>query len=244
MKHSTLLLTFLLLGTQLLSAQNKKTVTTKVSIFTFNYAKDHTTIYLYKGKTKKDPHEIRLSSANILGPFQTTLDENNNIILRTKGLDEEGLTIYPAIASAKIPSSFKKPLLILIPGKEKVYKTIVLDRSEKNFPMGGYKFINFSPVSIRGLIGKTQVNVKSNKIITFNPTTDEEGLLKVHFQYEHDKAWKTFGRTFWPNDKERRGLLCSYVDPRTKRMKIKGIPLSKPYTPDEKDSKNKRSDKN
>ena len=218
----------IIFSNSIFAQQKKKESKIDICIYSFAYVKNLKTVYLKQNK-KSDPHEIRLSNANILGPFKTTIDEERNIFVSTIGTDDEGKTIYPPIGHAKIPNTFNKPLLILLPSKKpSKYKVLVLDRGEANFPEGSYKFINFSPFAIRGLIGKTSLNVKPDETVTLKTSKNTEDLMNVHFQYKRPEQWKTFGRTIWVNDRKKRGLLCSYVDPRSRRMKIRALPLRKP----------------
>ena len=210
-----------------LFGQNKKRVS--VSLYAFEYADGHKTVFLTDKKDKAQ--EVRLSRANILGPFETTLDDDSKVSIRTSATSADGQIIYPPIVSVKIPARMKQPLLVLVPaaGREP-YKAIILDRAIMNFPKGSYKLINFSPHDIRGLVGKTKIAAATKKITAFNPSRNSESLLDVHFQYRRPSDWKTFGRTRWENEKEKRSLLCAFLDPKTKRMKIRGL-VVKPIAP-------------
>ena len=203
-----------------LFGQNKKRVA--VSLYAFEYADGHKTVFLTDKKGKAQ--EIRLSKANVLGPFETTLDDESKISIRTSVTTDEGLLIYPAIMKVKIPATIKQPLLVLVPAAgRRPYNALILDRSTMDFPMGSYKLINFSPHHIRGHVGKTKIASPAKKIIAFNPSKNPEKLLDVHFQFKRGKDWKTFGRTRWLNEKEKRSILCAFQDPKTKRMKIRGL---------------------
>lgn len=212
-----------------LSAQQKKQ-SIKVLIYAFTYAEGHEKVYLTN--KDNDAEQIKLSVANILGPFETQLSDGNQVIIRTRETNNEGETVYPPIARVKIPSSITKPLLVLLPvAGDFPYKALVLDSHVTDFPKGTYKLINFAPHDIRGLVGKTKIQAATKKIISIDPTSNKEDLLDVHFQYKRPNDWKTFGRTRWINEKESRCLLCTYLDPITKRMKIRGLNL-KPIAPE------------
>jgi len=196
----------------------------KLSVFSVAYAKGHETIYLTN--SKDETSEIRLSTANILGPYETMLDADSNFFLRTKSKTEEGDTIYPPIAQIKMPATIKEPLVVLVPSSgTHAYQALIIERSVDKFPNGSYALINFSPANIRGLVGQTKVVAPARKITLFNPSSNQEDMLDVHLQHEDEERWRTFGRTRWMNDKKKRSLLLAYTDPKTKRMKIKGIPL-------------------
>jgi hypothetical protein len=212
-----------------LFGQEKEKVSMDISLYAFDYAKGHQTIFL--ADKKDQTQEIKLSNANILGPFKTLVEGGSKVTLRKEAKNKEGTTIYPAIAHVKIPANIREPLLILFPTSgNQVYKAIVVDRSLSDFPKGSYKLINVSPRAIRGLVGKTKFIAPARKITLFNPSSNREELLDVHFQYRRTNDWKTFGRTRWVNEKVKRSLLCAYMDPKTKRMKIRGITV-KPLPP-------------
>jgi len=222
MKTLSLATIALLLSSVSLLAQQPTSV--KISLFTFEYAEGHREIFL---NSKSGEYEaVTLSSANVLGPFQTVLSEEREVFLHEHKKTAEGEDVYPVIAGVKIPSSMREPLLILVPrAGDQAYGALVIDRSMGNFPKGSYKLVNFSKSEIRALIGKTRVIAPPLKITSFDPSSNSEKLLDVHFKYQLEDQWKTFGRTRWVNEKNKRSLLVAYVDPRTKRMKIKGIPV-------------------
>lgn len=222
----TLLLTAiaLLLAESSLPAKEKAPAPVKVSLFAFQYAEGYQKIFLPDDKGAHE--EISLSTANIIGPFKTSLSDKGLVTLCEHKTSEDGTDLYPVIAGVKIPDSVKEPLIILFPSPGKhPYTGLVIDRSVMDFPEGSYKLINFSKSDIRALIGQTQVLAAPQKITAFNPSSNPDDLLDVHFQYKNANDWRTFGRTRWVNDKKGRSLLCAFIDPRTQRMKIRGIPL-------------------
>jgi len=196
----------------------------KISIFTFQYAEGHQEIFL---NSKSGEYEaVTLSSANILGPFKVVLSEEGQVFLHERQKTAEGVDIYPAIAAVKIPSSVREPLLILVPRSgDQPYGALVIDRSLSKFPEGSYQLIDFSRSEIRAMIGKTRVLAPPMKITSFDLSLNLDDLLNVHFKYKLAEDWKTLSRTRWVNKKNKRSLLVAYLDPRTERMKIKGIPL-------------------
>ena len=222
MKTLCLVTIALILSGVSLLAQQPTSV--KLSIFTFQYAEGHQEVFL---NSKAGEYQaVTLSSANILGPFTAALSEEGKVFLHERKQIEEGGFIYPVIAGVKIPSAVREPLLILVPRSgDQPYGALVIDRSLSKFPEGSYQLINFSKSEIRALIGKTRVIAPPLKITSFDPSSNSDDLLNVHFKYQLAEDWRTFGRTRWVNDRNKRSLLVAYLDPRTERMKIKGIPL-------------------
>ncbi|WP_156817257.1 hypothetical protein [Rubritalea marina] len=193
-----------------------------LSLYAFEYAKGHETIYILNKKGQGEA--IRLSNANVLGPFKSVINEGGRVALCRKEVDEDGIVQYPILTTVKVPTRVQEPLLVLFPVEgESAYNALVLDRAVANFPYGSYKLINASPYPVRGLVGKTKVFATSKKVTSFQPSFNGK-LLDVHFQYKQAPEWKTFGRTRWVEER-RQSLLCAYQDPRTKRMKIRGLVL-------------------
>lgn len=196
-----------------------------LSVYALRYADDHKTVYLLNGED--EAVEIALSTARIVGPFHTVLDADANVILRSKKEIEEGTVIYPPIAQAKLPRAIKEPVMILVPATESLpYQAIMIDQSLESFPVGSYLLINRSPMEMRGKVGSNEVVVSAESATAIIPSSVDGDLLDVHFEYERPKeGWRTFARTRWVNDKNKRSLLLAYQDPKTKRMKIRGIPV-------------------
>ena len=195
-----------------------------LSVYVLGYAEDHKTVYLLNGEG--EAVEVALSTARMVGPYHTVLDADKDVILRSKKETEEGATTYPPIAQAKLPSDIKEPVMILVPSAGSLpYQSIIIDRSLEHFPLGSYLLINLSPMEVRGLVGSSKVVVSAESVTTIIPSSEDEDLLDVHFEYERPQGWKTFARTRWVNENGKRSLLLAYLDPQTKRMKIKGIPV-------------------
>ncbi|MEO1856512.1 MAG: hypothetical protein ABGY95_03970 [Rubritalea sp.] len=196
----------------------------KLSVYAMAYAEGHKKIYLTnsKGETK----QVSLSTANILGPYQTALDADSNLILRTQKKTNEGATIYPPIAQVKFPDDIKEPLMILVPSADgQAYEAVFIDRSLESFPKGCYMMTNLSSKEIHGHVGDTKVDVMPDNITLITPTVGKEDLLDVHFEYQSTNQWRTFARTRWVYKKNKRSLLLAFLDPKTKRMRIRGVPL-------------------
>ena len=227
MKTLCLVTIALILSGATLLAQQPASV--KISLFTFQYAEGHQEIFL--NSRAGEYESVTLSSANILGPFKVVLSEEREVFLHEQKATEEGAVIYPTITRVKIPSSIREPLLILGPRSgDQPYGALVIDRSLSKFPEGSYQLINISKSEIRARIGKTRVIAPPLKITSFDPSSNSDDFLDVHFRYKLAEGWRTFGRTRWVNERNKRSLLVAYIDPRTERMKIKGIPLRRTRT--------------
>lgn len=199
-----------------------------ISLYAFDYANGHKTVYVMDGEESVE--KVRLSTANIEGPYKTKMNDAREVFLRSKGTNEEGEVVYPIIAKVKIPLIVKDPLLVMVPAKgEYVYQALVIDRAVTDFAAGGYKMINFTNTPLRGKVGDARVEVKPRNIVTFTPGGDFGKMIDVRFQHRLTGDWKSFTSTRWQKVKNIRHLLCAYQDPRTQRVKIRGIVIH-PYS--------------
>lgn len=226
MTHIKILLYLMIVGSCF--AQSRKV---GAYFYTMDYADQDREILL--PSSKDDYEKISLSTANIYGPYKTTLTKENKLFLCDKNplpIDQQkdAPFTHPIIANIQIPSNIKEPLIILIPSKKSMkYEALVVERSVTDFPMGSYRMINFTNRNIRGMVGNTKVQIKPWKQAFFNPTKDSDNSnrYKVIFQFEENERWQTFGATTWTKRLNKRTLLFSYISPDNGKMKIRAIPI-------------------
>ena len=206
-----------------LNAQVQKGSKVEISLYAFDYVKGLETVYLqdHMGESQ----EIRLSKANVLGPFKTWADDSSRVQICRKSVESDGTITYPVIASIKVEKAKAAPLFVLFPTKKGTYHGLVIDRSASEFPVGSYKLLNASPFDIRGLVGESKVVAKQRKLTSLQPSFNGYDPISVHFQYKQSDEWKTLGRTRWVKQKTKQTLLCAYIDPRSKRVKMRGLAL-------------------
>lgn len=223
-----LLITLLLPGT--LAAQDKLPKTS-LSVYSFRYAENLETVFLRSDV--EGFQKIELSTANLLGPFTAALS-GGAITFHKEDKNDAGETIYPIIARAKIPASIKQPIALLLPAAPDAklpYLTLIVDQSKRDFPMGSYKLINLAPHGIRAAVGKSRLEAKPGGIKLLKPTEKPGSMVQVLFQYHDGQRWRKMTETRWAIRKDRRSLVCAYLDPRDKRMKMRSIPARIPAPP-------------
>lgn len=200
--------------------------TVRVTFYSFRYAPGLKTIYLKKGKGAY--HEVKLSTANMVGPYKAVATKGA-VTLHTMATNEEGETIYPKVGVAKIPADVSRALIVLAPLRKKGtspgYQTLVLDRRDTKFPNGSYKLVNLSPYPIRGLIGKgTKFNCPASRVAMFKTKGEPGESLPVLFQFRSKDRWRRLTETRWAHSENGRVLLCAFLDQSTNRMKLRSIP--------------------
>jgi len=201
----------------------EKVPTLSSTFYCFRYAPELQSVYVRTGA--QTYMEVELSTANLVGPMNAALVDGV-ITLHRKDTDSEGKTIYPLVARAKI-GAIKHPLIVLVPGKKDgklSYRSLVLDRSDAKFPLGSYQFVNFSTHPVRAKIGTGGIQIRPGKAKIFKPKGSPGEMMPVIFQYHDGEHWRRMTSTRWANRDDRRSLICAYLDPADKRMKMRSIP--------------------
>lgn len=205
-----------------LSAQ-EKVPKLSTTVYCFRYAPGLQTLHVRTGANSYG--EVQLSTANLVGPVQAALIEGK-LTFHRQDTDEEGKTIYPVVAMAKV-GTIKRPLVILVPAAQDhklSYRSLVVDRADTKFPMGSYQLVNFAPHPVRAKIGGKMLEAKSSSIQNFKPSGTPGEMMPVLFQYHDGERWRRMTSTRWAYREDRRSLVCAYLDPRDKRMKMRSIP--------------------
>ena len=219
--HRICLILLFVLGS--LSHAREKPSRIPVSFYCFAYADGLQEVYVRTGADSYS--EIQLSTANIIGPMEMILSDGA-VTLHRKDKDAEGREIHPLVGSAKIGRA-GKPLLVLFPAAKNdklPYRTLTLDRSNANFPLGSYQFINVSPHPMRGRVGKTLLHSKPGSVTNLRPEGAPGDVVAVVFEHHDGKLWRPMTQTRWAIRSDRRTLLCAYLDPRDRRVKMRAIP--------------------
>ncbi len=132
------------------------------------------------------------------------------------------------LVTIDIPAADRQFLILLFPsGKEKpAYKGVAI--SSKEFRFGGLCMINASGVPISMTInGKLAKVILPQKSQFLSPRFDGENRA-VAVQFFASKSKKPFYSANWNLRKDLREVHFVYLDPRTKRLKIKTIIDMKP----------------
>jgi hypothetical protein len=193
------------------------------TLYSFRYAPGLEDVYVRTGPEAFQ--KVELSTANMVGPI-TVLAAGGVVTLHRKDVAEDGSERFPSIGKAEV-GSVRRPLLVLFPDAKEAefpYRVLVIDRSATRFPLGSYQFLNLSRYPMRGLVGKAPVLAKPGSVIGVRPEGEPGELMNVVFEYLDGEDWRTMTKTRWALRKDRRSLLCAYLDPRDKRVKVRSIP--------------------
>jgi len=218
---TTLLLATTFGGISLHAQEKPRKIQT--SFYCFRYANNLKDIYVRTGAESFGL--IELSTANMIGPVGVVVT-GGGISLHRQKVKADGSTVYPRVGWAKL-GTVLKPLVILFPGPKEdklPYRVLTIDRSATKFPLGSYQFINLSPYAMRGMVGKTRIDSKSASVSNLRPSGTAGEMMNVIFEYHDGKQWRPMTKTRWAYRDDRRSLLCAYLDPRDKRVKMRSIP--------------------
>lgn len=207
------------------------------SFYAFDYAPKLQQVSIMAAEG--DYQKITLSKANIIGPIEAVLVDSN-LALYGAPVETDGVITRPVVATVKIPSQIKKPLIVVFPapeGKRRPYNSLVLDHANTDFPLGVYRVINASPFPIRGIISQNTIKTKPGSIEDLKPTGEPGTTVPMRFEYFENERWNLLTETRCAIRNDRRWLVCVYQDTRTGRLNLRSIPdrshlLKNPITED------------
>jgi hypothetical protein len=214
------------LAAVLLAAEPLPTIDT--SFYAFAYVPGHEKVRIMTGPGSFE--EIRLSTANIVGPVNAAA-ANGAFLICDKPVTVGDKVTHPVLATAKAPAGVKTALVILVPapkGSKEPYRSFVLNHDLQDFPLGVYRMINISPYPIRGAISRNFIEAKPGGIANLELSGQPGTIAPVRFEFFQQDRWNLLTETRCAIRKDRRWLTCIYQDPVTNRMNIRSIPDRRP----------------
>lgn len=206
--------------------------TIPVSIYCFAYAPQLDTIHLRTGAISYQ--KVELSTANIVGPQQTLVD-NGAITLHRQETAKDGSNTWPVVGRVRLPADCPRALILLLPAPADdalPYRGLAFVHTGRDFPLGSMKMVNLSPFAVRGTVGAATVTIRSGAVETFQPRGAAGESVPVLFEYQRDDRWQRMAATRWALRDDRRSLICIFEHPVTKRMNMRSIPdRTLPATP-------------
>lgn len=180
--------------------------------------------------------EVRLSTANIVGPFSCVITNGKITIHSVKTEELNGTVSRPVIASGIIRPDLKRALVVLFPaaaGAAEKYRCLVFNHDLSDFPLGVYRLINISNKPVRGAVGREVVKAEPGGIANLEMEGNPGQILPVRFEFFENERWNLLTETRAAVRKDRRWLMCIYQDPSTGRMNIRSIPDRTRHNPAE-----------
>lgn len=141
---------------------------------------------------------------------------------------DDGKPVLEAVAQSRIPSTGSQFLLLLVPSGKKegeVYRCLVLPDEAKAFPAGAFRFVNLSASRLRFALGSEVVEVAPGavKVVAKIGGIREDGRLPYVAQHHEAGVWNRLSTGYWTSHEKARSLQVVYLDPRTKRLTLRGF---------------------
>lgn len=132
-------------------------------------------------------------------------------------------------AQCVIPNSLREALLLFLPnpstgGGKPPMIIRVLDGSDKAFPSGGALVLNLYSQDVRFMLGEHVVKALpagENVTLPLPTKRDNFNMSDVVFQFQQDEKWRTAKETRYRFIEEIRRIMVTYVDPGSKRPRLK-----------------------
>lgn len=133
------------------------------------------------------------------------------------------------VASLAVPKKLKKAILVFIKNPKKEgedWKIFPFENTPEAYPPGGARVINLHGSEIRVLLGKKGKTLKRFESAPFTrpEERDKFNMARVTFQFKNKKEeWVTVENTGYRFVPPRRFLIFAYLDPNTKRPRVKSL---------------------
>ncbi|MEX1049760.1 MAG: hypothetical protein WED15_09540 [Akkermansiaceae bacterium] len=192
-----------------------------LSIFCPVYAEGLKSVFV---KTGEDSYRsIALSTANVIDAGEVFV-EAGSISLHGPAV---GGKPHPDVATADAAAT-RHPLLVLIPARnhgELAYESKLVEGDLGSFPLGSYQLVNLAPHAVRVTSGKKVIEIEANAETLFKPSVPAGEVMTVTVDHQTGGDWKLVSSAQWASRADRRTLVCFLLDPVSKRMVIKSVPL-------------------
>ncbi|GHC66891.1 hypothetical protein [Roseibacillus persicicus] len=140
------------------------------------------------------------------------------------------------VAKTTLPEANSLVLLFLPgSGKDGAPKTSLLpiDDTLREFPTGGFKIINLSPLPMKFKLEEKVYDVKPHDhIVVEDPPVNERNASSMEAIALRNKKVETVGQTVWTHPGPKRVFQIAYYNPRTEKIEIRGIRDIAPEPPE------------
>ncbi|MEY4243041.1 MAG: hypothetical protein RLZZ245_626 [Verrucomicrobiota bacterium] len=192
-----------------------------ISIYCMAYADGLKSVFV---KTSAERYEsVSLSTANIVEAADALVEDGRILLYGPAGEDGK----HPVVADAEI-TGIQQPMIVVHPaGKDAglAYDSKAVEADPKQFPLGSFNLVNFSPNPVRIVHEEVMIELESAGGRIFTPDQAAGESLAVRMDYKAGENWTLLSSARWPVRNDRRTLVCFQLDPVSKRMNIKSIPL-------------------
>jgi len=192
-----------------------------ISIYCMAYADGLKSVFVKSAKNRYQP--INLSTANIVEANDSLVEDGRILLYGPAGEDGN----HPVVANAEI-GAIRQPLIVLHPAGADdglAYHSKVVEIDSKKFPLGSFNLVNLSPYPVRISHEDEVMELESEDTRIFMPDHSANDSLAMSMDYKTGENWLLLSSARWPSRNDRRALVCFQLDPASKRMNVKSVPL-------------------
>ncbi len=192
-----------------------------VSIYCMAYADGLKSVFV---KTTAERYEsVSLSTANIVEAADALVEDGRILLYGPAGEDGK----HPVVANAEIGGIAQPMIVMHAAGKDQelAYNSKALEADPKKFPLGSFHLVNLSPNPVRIIHEEVEIELESAGSRIFTPDHAAGESLAVRLDYKSGDNWTLLTSARWAARDDRRTLVCFQLDPVSKRMNIKSVPL-------------------
>lgn len=201
------------------AAEDKQTM--PVSIFCTAYAADLKTVFVKRGGDEYQA--VSLSTANIIDAGGVSVEEGRIQLYGPAGDNGDH-----AVVGSADTAGIAMPLIVLQPAtgeEEPAYDAKTLDADKEKFPLGSFSMVNLSPHAVRISHDEKVIELEVSGGQVFKPDHSAGEALSMRMEYKNGENWLLLSSARWASRDDRRTLVCFQMDPSSKRMNIKSVPL-------------------
>ena len=192
-----------------------------ISIYCMAYADGFKSVFVKSAKNHYQ--QINLSTANIVEASDLLVEDGRILLYGPAGADGQ----HPVVANAEI-GAIRQPLIVLHPaGKDATpaYLSKAVEADPAKFPLGSFNLVNLSPYPVRIDHEEEVIELESDGARIFKPDHSAGDSLAMRMDYKSGENWLLLSSARWPSRDDRRTLVCFQLDPASKRMNVKSVPL-------------------
>jgi hypothetical protein len=191
-----------------------------ISIYCMAYADGLKSVFV---KSANDRYQaINLSTANVVEAGGVLIEDGRILLHGPAGQDGK----HPVVADAEL-GTIRQPLIVVYPGADDglAYRSKVVEMDAAKFPLGGFNLVNLSTHPVRISHDDEVIELQSGETRVFIPDHSAGESLAMRMDYKNGENWMLLSSARWPSRNDRRSLVCFQLDPASKRMNVKSVPL-------------------
>jgi hypothetical protein len=100
-----------------------------------------------------------------------------------------------------------------------------VEADSAKFPLGSFSLVNLSAQPVRLNQGEKVIELESAAAQNFTPEVPAGDGSAVTMDYKSGENWVLLSSARWALRNDRRTLVCFHLDPVSKRMNVKSVPL-------------------